>query len=436
MAANPLLITDTNIQGVLKNVYTQYRINAFPLLTPLLANIKKGQAGGPQNMRFGGNGVFWDVVLTRPVGTSASQTGQLPPMSPAKEAQASLGIKRTYVRRQIDALAIQATESKEAAFIPLARKIVQEAVDAGRLVQQETLQGDGLGIKGIVASVTNNTTITVNSPYGISGGGQGGLWLDANMYVAVMATGGGTLRGSAFVTSVVNAGDTATVVFATSISNMVATDIVVSATLVDQAYNQFPNGIMAVTNRGNNYASFEGLTNATYPRWDSIRMAAGTDTSDVNQPSEMDVWELATRILGKSGKNAKVNPSEFLLITTPGIERKFGESFLGQRRFSPVEMTEIKGGFKAVTICGIPLVSDPFCPAGTVYLLHLPTLTWVDLMDWTKLQYEGSGPWRFIQDQDAYEINFGAYWNFGCLQRNTHGSITGFTDTNRYSPVM
>jgi len=436
MAANPLLITDTNVAGVLKNVYAQYRVNAFPLLTPLLANIKKGQAGGPQNLRFGGNGVYWDVVLTRPVGATASQLGNLPPQQTAIEVQANLGIKRTYVRRQVDALAIQATESREAAFIPLARKIMQEAVDAGRLMQQEVLHGDGLGRRALVSSVTNSTTIVVNAPYGLASSGQGGLLLDANMFIAVKDTTGATLRGKSFITSATNSGDNCTLVLATAITGMVATDIVVAATNADDAYNQYPNGLINTTNRGNSYASFQNITNATYARWDTTRMTAGTDTNDATQPSEMDVWELATRIMGKSGKNAKVNPSEFLLLTTPGIERKLAESFLGQRRFDAASFMEIKGGFKAVNICGIPLVADFWCPAGTVYLVHLPTLTWVDLLDWTKLQYEGSGPWRFVADQDAYEINFGAYWNFGCLQRNTHGSIVSYTDTNRYSFVM
>ena len=105
-------ITDSNLTGVLKNVYANYRVNTFPLLTPLLANIKRGQAGGPEKMRFGGNGVFWDVVLDRPTGWTASPSGFFPPSSIAPEVQANLGIKRTYVTRQVDALAIMATEAR------------------------------------------------------------------------------------------------------------------------------------------------------------------------------------------------------------------------------------------------------------------------------------------------------------------------------------
>lgn len=87
-------------------------------------------------------------------------------------------------------------------------------------------------------------------------------------------------------------------------------------------------------------------------------------------------------------------------------------------------------------ICGINLISDYWCPAGTLYLTHLPSLTWVDRMDWTKVRYEDSGAWRWIQGRDAFEFTIAAYWNFGCLLRNSHGMFTGYTDTVRYSHEM
>lgn len=130
--ANPLLITDTDITGVLKNVYADYRINAFPLLTPLLANIKKGKPGGPENLKWGGNGVFWDVALTRPVGMHSSPNGFFPPQGNSIERQANLGIQRLYVQRQIDGLAIKGTQAGSAAFIPLVRKIVTEAMESAK----------------------------------------------------------------------------------------------------------------------------------------------------------------------------------------------------------------------------------------------------------------------------------------------------------------
>jgi len=438
--ANPLVHTDSSIDGVLKNVYEDFRINAFPKLTVLLAQLKKAKAGGPERMQWGGNGCFWDVVLGRPVGMTASQAGFFPPTSAVMEKQAFVGIKRTYVTREIDALAIQATAAREAAYVPLVRKIVQEAMDAAQLGQQEVLQGTGRGIKGLIGSVTDTTHIVVTDPYGLTGAGRGGLLLDKGMFVAVHDTSAAdAILGTATIAVASNSGDNVTLTLGTAISGMAAGDkVVAAATATDTSLDAYPNGLANMTNRAAAFNSLHNLSPATagVERWDSLRLVAGTDTDDASIPSEFDVWKLITRVANLSGKNAKTNPGEFLVLTTPGLERRFAEQFFGQRQWEMKDNVELKGGFSAVRLCGLPLVTDPWCPAGTLYLIHIPSLCWVDRQDWVKLSYEGSGPWRFIDGRDAYQVNFGAYWNTAVLQRNSHGSITGYTDTDRYDFVV
>lgn len=435
-SADPLLITDTDISGVLKNVYAKFRVSSFPIATPLLAQVKKGAPGGPERMKWGGNGVYWDVKLTRPVGMVSSTAGYFGNTAAVVEKQASLGIRRMYVTRHIDALADAGTSSKDAAYVGIARKVLDEALDASILGQQENLHSNGLFVKAIVGTVTDTTHIIVSGPYGLASSGRGGLLLDQDMYIAVVDSTGATERGKATITAAVQSSttDNCTLTLSAAISGMTATDLVVAATASDNSYNKGTNGLINITNRGGSYNSFEGIDAGTYARWDAIRMVAGTDTADAGQPSEMDVWELIQRVAGKSGKNAQVKPNEFLLVTTPGLVKKLGESFLGQRRWD-MGMKKLEGGFGALEVCGLDLVPDMWCPAGTLYLLHKPSLTWIDLMDWQKLVFEGSGPWRFISGRDAYEVTYGAYWNFGALQRNSHGIITGYTDTSRYDHV-
>lgn len=432
-SADPLLITDTDISGVLKNVYAKYRINCFPLLTALLANVKKATPGGPERMSWGGNGVYWDVKLTRPGNAVSSDAGMLGTHAKAVEKQASLGIKRNYVTKHIDALADFGTRSRDAAFVSLTDSILQEAMDAGKLFQQEQLHGDGKGIKAVVKTVTDTTHIVVNSPYGVASSGQGSMHVDQDMYIAVLDTTGGTLRGAAFVSSIAQSStsDDCTVTLASAISGMQATDIVVAAsTSTANGYNQNTNGLLNITNRGNNYASFEGITSASYARWTAKNLVAGTDTPTTT-PDEMDIYDLVKRVRGFSGKDAMQSPGEFLAITTVGVTKSLGQNQLGQRRFD-MGQQEIKGGFKAVNICGLSVIEDINCPAGTFYLLHLPSLTWIDGMDWKPLNFKDSGTWRFIAGRDAYETSVASYWNFGALQRNSHGVITGYADAVRY----
>jgi hypothetical protein len=152
----------------------------------------------------------------------------------------------------------------------------------------------------------------------------------------------------------------------------------------------------------------------------------------------MDVWKLAATIGARSGKRPLANPDEFLLIGTYGLQQKFIESFLAQRRFNVTagEELELNGGYKALKLHNMAFVADEYQPAGTVYCIHKPSLAWVDAADWSPVQYENSGAVRFIDGRDAFQTSFKVYFNLMTFQRNAHGSITGYTDTARYTPVV
>lgn len=434
---SPMLISDTEISGVLKTVYSGYREKVFPISTPLLANVKKGGPGGLRNMRWGGAGVNFNAVLSRPVGLVASSNGYFGKHAQAQEKQGTMDIKRVYVTREIDGLAIVGTQSKEAAYIALAKKILDEAKDAATLGMQEILHGDGRGIKALVGTRTSDTVYIVDSPYGIASAGQGGLGLDQGMYIAILDTSASdAVLGRAIISSVANSGDNCTITLATAITGVAATDKIVLCTASDTAYNANPNGLTNILNRGGSYDSLHSLAATTYPRWDSTRLVAGTDTPDAAQPTEQDIWELMARVAGRSGFDAKMKPSDFLLMTTPGIEKKLADQYFGQRRLTQDDFVQIKGGFKAITICGVPLVSDFWCPAGVVYLLHKNSLTWITAKDFGQIEYESAGAFRFISGQDAYQVNWGEYMNFGTVNRLAHGMISGYTDTARYTHVI
>ena len=435
--ANPTLITDAELTGLLKNVYSQFREKVQNLVTPLLAQLEKGRSGGPRNMRWGGNNVFFDVVTGRPAGATFSASGYFPPDTTATEVQANVGIVRAYTTRQVDGLAFVGTQSKDAAFTTIASKTMDEIKDASMLLMQQALHNKADGVVALIGTVTSTTVIIVSSPYGIASSGQGSLLLSVGDYIAVLDTSSSdAVLGRAAITGITNSGDNATLTIGTAITGMAATDKIVKATASDTSFNGAMNGLISITNRGNGYASLHNISNATYSIWDATRMTAGTDTPDATQPTESDIWDLIQKIAGRSGKDANVKPKDFLLMTTPGLAKKLMESMVAQRRFTAGEFgTTIKGGYKAIEICGIPCVTDYYVPAGTIYLLHIPSLSWVDAKDWGFVEFEGAGPWRWLSGRDAFETTYGWYGNLACLARNAHGSITGYTDTARYSHI-
>jgi len=434
----PTVITDTELTGLLKNVYSQFREKVQNLVTPLLAQLNKGKAGGPRNMRWGGNNVFFDVVVGRPAGATFSSAGYFPPDTTAQEVQGNVGVVRAYTTRQIDGLAFVGTQSKDAAFQTIAKKTMEEIKEASTLLMQQALHNKSDGIVALVGSVTSTTVIVVTSPYGVASAGQGSLLVSVGDYIAVLDTSSSdAVLGRSNVSAISVSGDNSTLTLTTAIAGMAATDKLVKATASDTSFNGAMNGLINITNRAGSYASLHGITQATYGIWDAIRMVAGTDTPDASQPTESDIWDLIQRIAGRSGKDAMLRPQDFLLMTTPGLGKKIIESMVGQRRFDSAEFsTTIKGGYKAVSVCGIPLVQDYYVPAGTLYLIHIPSLSWVDAKDWGFVEFEGAGPWRWTQGRDAFETSYGWYGNLACLQRNSHGSITGYTDTARYTHVV
>ena len=434
----PTVITDAELTGLLKNVYSQFREKVQNLVTPLLAQLEKGRAGGPRNMRWGGNNVFFDVVTGRPAGATFSQAGYFPPDTTAQEVQANVGVVRAYTTRQIDGLAFVGTQSKDAAFTTIAKKTMEEIKEASQLLMQQALHNKADGVVALIGTASSATSIIVSSPYGVSGAGQGSLLISVGDTIAALdVTNSNAVLGYATVTAISNSGDNATLTLSgAGISGMDVNDKIVKATANDTSFNSAMNGLISITNRGGSYASLHNISASSYPIWDATRMTAGTDTPDANQPTESDIWDLIQKIAGRSGKDAMVRPKDFLLMTTPGLAKKLMESMVGQRRFTAGEFaTTIKGGYKALEVCGIPLVQDYYVPAGTIYLLHIPSLAWVDAKDWGFVEFEGAGPWRWLQGRDAFETSYGFYGNLACLARNAHGSIVGYTDTARYTHV-
>lgn len=411
-------------------------------MTPFFAQLQKAKAGGPKNIRWGGNGAYWDVVIGRPAGGTISASGYFPPDTFAQEKQANVGVARAYVTRQIDGLAFVGTKTKEQAFESIASKTLQEIREASSLLMEGALNGAGQGVLAVVGTVTDTVTIIVSAPYGVTGAGQGSLLVSPGDYIAVRSSTGATLRGKSNIASIAVSSTNSTLTLSSSIGGMVAADVIVKATTTDDAFaatagvNQI-NGLINITNRGGSYGTLHGLAQSTYPIWDAVRLVAGTDTPDVTQPSESDVWQLMQRVKGLSGKDPFTRPNEFLLMMTPGMAKVLMESFVGQRRFDSADFgKEIKGGYRAVNICGIPAFENYYCPANTIYLVHLPSLAWVDAKDWGFVEYEGAGPWRWIQGRDAFETTYAYYGNLAALARNACGSITSYTcDTTFYSHV-
>ncbi len=395
--------------------------------------------GGGGRVQWGGNNLYFDTVVDPEVNWSFSTTGQLPYSTDAAEVQGNVGISRFYVTRQFDNLAIVGTQSKQAAFISLREKITRAFAQALQLGMEEALQGNGTGVRAVVVTSASTVSVVLKSPYGITGAGPGGLWIQKNMYLSFYDPTGVTLRGTAKVSAIANdlssATGNVTATLATGVT-ITTSDIVVQANLSGDALNAYCNGLVNLCNRGSGYNTLHAISGTTYGRWQPLKFTAGSQVGAT--PQEMDIWTLAINLFTSSGFNATLNPKDYMIVTTFGVGKQLIQSVLGQRTMptQPGGKIGLPGGYEVETILGIPLVMDPFCPLGTLYLLHLPSLNWVDAMDWSPVQYENSGAVRFVDGADAFNTSYKQYFNVMTRQRNALGSIISYTDTQSFNWVV
>jgi hypothetical protein len=416
---------------VLKNVYLPVRKKVFPFMSVLLAQASRG---GPDRVKYAGNDLFFVCKLGRRGGFVASTRGYLPDSKVAKEKQGRLSIARMYATVQLDGLNAKASADPKGAYISASKKLVEDVMDDWEIEQNRFLHGDSLAIRGLVATRSSATVVTVVSPYGIASSGPGGLLLtEGDVVAAIDATDGTTLLAKATISSISHSGDTATITFASTIEGsgtIAAGDILVTAVPAathasDTSYGAEPYGLKAIMDVEGSFATFEGINDA---RWVAQKMTA-------TSIDETTVMKLLNTIRARAGVDWRSNPGKMLLVTTTGIWQQYGESLLGLRRFDAPTMT-LNGGFKAVQVAGAALIDDPWAPRGRLYAVHTPDTVFIDLMDFGNLQLQDAPRWQRATGRDAWEAVFATYMNYGVFNRSSQGVISGITDSDNYSPIF
>lgn len=86
---------------------------------------------------------------------------------------------------------------------------------------------------------------------------------------------------------------------------------------------------------------------------------------------------------------------------------------------------EIKGGYKALSFNGIPVVADRFCPAGTLYMLNTDDFCLHQLCDWQWLENEDGKILKQIAGKPVYTATLVKYAELVCSRPFGQGMLTG-----------
>lgn len=416
-----------DFEQISKPVFLDIRKQAFNMLTPAVAAARKGS---PDSVQFTGTDLFFNVRLGRRGGVVSSQLGKIPGSKLAPEKRGRLGISRLYARVSVDGLALKATANPKGAMVSLAKKHAVDVMDEYKLTQARFVHGDGLGIYAIVDTVTDTTHIVVDNPYGITNAGPGNLHLTVGDVVSIRNSTGATHRGKAEITAISLSGDAATLTLGSAIASMAAGDLVcvgvpAATHSTDDSFGADPYGWKAFVDVEGNFDTFQGLND---PLWAAQKLTSASIDETV-------VMKLLNTIRARAGIEWRGKPGKMLLVTSTGIWQTYGESLLGLRQFVAPKMT-LNGGFEAVQVAGSALLDDPWAPRSRLNAIYTPDTIFIDLMEFGDLTYEDSATWVRGVNADEFERAYGAYMNYGVTRRNSHGIISGITDTDNFSPVF
>ncbi|MBO4572901.1 MAG: phage major capsid protein [Clostridia bacterium] len=389
------MVTLSSADKALKTLYLgvvteQINTNA----NPLLARIKQSteDVWGKEIKRIAQYGVNGGIG-------AGSETGTLPSAAANNYEQFTLSLKNLYGTIELSDKAIRASENKAGAFVNLLNAEMEGLLKSSAFNFGRMLYGDGTGVLCKVVSVSGNA-LTVDNVKNL----VEGLVIDIRDSSGNMLTGYGARR----ITAIDRYNKKVTVNGSTIDGSVVVANSLVT---VQGSYNQEITGLGAIFNSS---GTIYGLSRSTH-KWlvPYIKTSVGTITETVIQKA-IDTLE--------EDAGSKVN----FIVCSSGVKRAFMNHLATYKRNT--DYMELNGGYKAISYNGIPIVSDRFCPDGTMYLLNTDNFTLHQLCDWQWLEGEDGKILKQNAGTPTYTATLVKYADLICDKPCGQGMLSGITE--------
>ena len=390
------MITIETADKALKSFYLDAVVDALDIKTnPFLAQLEKtaNNVVGKdvrRVVRFGVNG-----------GVSAgTEAGELPQAQGSNYVQFNVPLKNLYGTIEISDKAIKASANAEGAFVNLLNEEMDSLVKSASYNFGRMLFGDGTGIVGRVEDVLPNNVLKLETTKNIVEGmaveifdfnGQRNDHMGVRRVVRVSRLENEiVLSGPSLYDSHVNKND----------------EIYVQGS----RFNEL-TGLQAIFGDSDTLYGVERENSGyMYPYQQYID---GDISEEIIQKAIDDIEE-------RSG--SKIN----FILCSPGVKRALA-SYFRSCQISLGHMT-LNGGFDAMNFNGIPVVSDRFCPEGTMYLLNTNDFKIHQLCDWQWLEGEGGKILKQIANKPVFTATLVKYAELLCDRPGGQGALTGITE--------
>ena len=398
------MISLATADNALKEVYLGVVSDQLNTSTnPLLAKIKQTTSDV-----WGNN-----IVKMAPYGVNGgigagTETGELPIAGGNNYEKFMLELKNLYGKIEISDKAVRASMNSAGAFVNLLNAEMEGLIKASAFNMGRMLFGDGSGKLATIVSNTAtsgaHTTFVVDNVKNLAEG----------MIVDIISATGDVTKGAIRIVNVDRLAKTVTAVVS-GLTENAAKDLFFC---VQGSFGKELTGLGAIfdTTRESLY----GL-NRSENSWMNPYVKAcgeGSTPGNINDVTMQSVIDYLEENFG-----SQVD----FIVCSSGVKRNY-QNYLASYR-SNIDVMELAGGFKAISYNGIPVVSDRFAPANTMYMLNSKEFNLHQLCDWKWLEGEDGRVIKQNPNHATYSATLVKYADIICNKPRGQAKITGITES-------
>jgi hypothetical protein len=344
---------------------------------------------------------------------SRGDGGTLPVAGTQDWDDAIIPIRYHYTAIEVTDGAIEASQSNEGAFINVLDAETKGASQDLRKDLNRQVFGTGDGIlASVAATATTQQTITLDSVQYIAVGDP--------VDVLVASTGAGSQTG---LTVTARAGGTTKTV---TLSSSVTVDLT-HALYVAGSRAKEMDGLRNMIGTVNRTLHSINSSTAGNEFWNPQVSNVGASAASTSVAGETSFEVLADNV-GLTGQGEVE-----VFLTSRGIKRRLADTYQSQKRFNDAQAVSIHGGYSAVMVNEVPVISDDDCPRTWAFGLDKSAFRWFQQSSPGWMEKDG-GVFHLKpaatagQHEAVWQAYFKWYAAFGCVAPNRGGALKFATD--------
>ncbi len=329
---------------------------------------------------------------------AGDEDGDLPSAGGNNYEQIVSTLKNLYGTIEISDKAMRASQSDTGAFVNLLNAEMEGLIKASTFNFGRMLYGDGTGVLGTVSTALGKKA-TVDNIKNFAVG------MKIEFYSAV------GLKSSAGVRRItaVNIEDRTITVDGEMFTGSQVEEG--SKVVLQGSYGKEITGLGAIFGDSTSLYGLQRSAN------DWLNPYKITDAGEITETMIQKAIDHLDDVHG-----SKVN----FIVCSSGVKRAFQKHLSSYKR--NLDVMELKGGYKALSYNGIPIVSDRFCPDGTMYLLNTEDFALHQLCDWKWLESEDGKVLRQNGGKPTYTATLVKYADLICTRPCGQAMISGITE--------